>query len=59
VGGVGGAAALRDVAPFLIDVAAGVVSIVPPAMVARAVLARIRHVPGVRTVKDSAAAGSR
>ena len=52
------AAALRDVRPFPMEVAAGVVSIAPPARPSPDVLARIRQVAGVKTVKYGAATGS-
>ena len=52
------AAALRDVSPFPMEVAGGVVSIAPPARVSPAVLARIQQVAGVKTVKYGAATGS-
>jgi tetratricopeptide (TPR) repeat protein len=50
------AAALRDVRPFPMEVAGGVVSIVPPARPSPEVLARIQQVVGVKAVKYGAAA---
>ena len=52
------AAALRDVRPFPLEVAAGVVSIVPPARPSPDALARIQQVSGVKTVKYGAATRS-
>ena len=52
-------AALRDVAPFPMEVAAGVVSIVLPARPSPEVLARIQQVAGVKAVKYRAAGGNR
>jgi len=51
-------AALRDVRPFPMEVAAGVVSIVLPARPSPEVLARIQQVVGVKAVKYGAAAAS-
>ena len=48
------AAALRDARPFPINVAAGIVSIAPPARPSAGVVARIQQVPGVKTVKYGA-----
>jgi hypothetical protein len=45
------AAALRDLPPFPMEVAAGVVSGVPPGRLSPDVLARIRQVSGVKGVK--------
>jgi len=47
--------ALREVRPFPMEVAAGIVSIVPPARPSPEVLARIQQVAGVKTVKFGAA----
>ena len=51
-------AALNDTAPFPMAIAAGVVTIAPPARLSPAVIARIGHVPGVKSVKSGAAAVS-
>jgi len=49
-------AALRDINPFPMEVAAGVVSVPPTARLSPAALARIQQVPGVKAVKSHAAA---
>ena len=51
-------AALDDIGPFPMEVAAGVISIAPTAKLSPAVIARIRQVAGVKSVKQGSAAAS-